>query len=72
MLNLIHRAAAFAQKFKPPSSGFFVARPERAFLRLECWMNKDKIATATLVLALLTAVVKLGTAFLALVKVLPF
>jgi len=35
-------------------------------------MNKDKIATATLVLALLTTVVKFGTAVLALVKVLPF
>lgn len=35
-------------------------------------MNKDKIATATVVPALMTTVVKFGTAVIALVKVLPF
>jgi hypothetical protein len=35
-------------------------------------MNKDKIPTATLVLGLMTTVVKFGTAVIALVKVRPF
>jgi hypothetical protein len=35
-------------------------------------MNKDKIATATLVLALMTSLIKFGTAVAGLVKILPF
>jgi len=63
--------ARFASAQAAPS-GFFIARPERVFLRLEFWMNKDKIALVAAVLNLMTAVINFGKTIIALVKALPF